>query len=82
MDNKEMESIINGDGAYKVVEFGDWLSTNNFNSHIVLNTEDLKFYRLEGYIRDSPMALYDWSNAKLVEVVPVEKTVTHWREVG
>ena len=85
MDRNELESIINGDGAYKVVEQGDWcidLSTHHYDNHIVQCSEDLRFYRLEGYIRKAPHWLYDWSNAHLVEVVPVRHTVVHWREVG
>lgn len=85
MNKEEIDSIVNGGGAYEVVEQGDWgidLSTHHYDNHIVLNKEDLKFYRLECYIRKYPTWLYDWSNAKLVEVVPVKHTVVHWREVG
>lgn len=85
MDKAEIESAINGDGAYKVVEQGDWsidLSTHTYDNHIVQCSEDLKFYRLEGYIRKAPHWLYDSRDAYLVEVVPVEKTVVHWRKVG
>lgn len=84
MDNKELVSIINGDGAYKVVEQGDWsidLSTHTYDNHIVQCSESLRFYRLEGYIRKAPHWLYNSNGAHLVEVVPVEKTVVHWREV-
>ena len=82
MNNKELVSIINGDGAYKIVEQGDWvinLSTHNYDNHIVQCTEDLKFYRLESYIRKAPHWLYDSSDAYLVEVAPIERTVVHWR---
>lgn len=85
MDKAEIESIINGDGAYKVVQQGDWsidLSTHTYDNHIVQCSKDLRFYRLECYIRKAPSWLYDISNAKLVEVVPVRHTVVHWREVG
>lgn len=85
MDNKEMVSIINGDGAYSVVEQGDWvinLDTHTYEGHIVQRSESLKFYRLERYIRKAPSWLYDSSEAYLVEVVPVKHTVVHWREAG
>lgn len=85
MNNKELVSIINGDGAYSVVEQGDWvinLDTHTYEGHIVQSSEDLKFYRLEGYIRKAPSWLYDSSDASLIEVTPVEKTVVHWRDVG
>ena len=85
MDRAEIESIINGDGAYKVVEQGDWgidLSTHTYDNHIVQCSEDLKFYRLECYIRKAPHWLYDSRDAHMVEVVPVKHTVVHWREVG
>lgn len=84
MENKELASIVNGGDAFKVVEQGDWcidLSTHHYDNHIVFNNEDLKFYRLDGYIRKYPTWLYDSSEANLVEVVPVERTTTHWKEV-
>lgn len=84
MDRNELESIINGDGAYKVVQQGDWsidLSTHTYDNHIVQCSEDLRFYRLVGYIRKAPNWLYNSNDANLVEVVPVKKTVVHWREV-
>ena len=83
MDKDEIESIINGDGAYKVVQQGDWvigLDSHTYEGHIVQCTEDLKFYRLECYIRKTPHWLYDSNDASLVEVVPVEKTVVCWRK--
>lgn len=85
MDKDELESTLKGEGAYEVVEQGAWvinLSTHSFDNHIVLDKEDLKFYRLVDYIRKAPHWLYDWSNAKLVEVMPVEKAVLHWKVVG
>jgi len=85
MNNKELVSIINDGDAYKVVEQGDWvigLDTHTYEGHIVQSSEDLKFYRLESYIRKAPSWLYDSSNAYLIEVTPVEKTVVHWRDVG
>ena len=85
MNNKELVSIINGDGAYKVVEQGDWiinLDTHTYEGHIVQCSESLKFYSLAGYVRRAPSWLYDISDASLVEVVPVKKTVVHWREVS
>lgn len=85
MDKDELESTLKGEGAYEVVEQGAWvinLSTHHFDNHVVLNKEDLKFYRLEGYIRKAPTWLYDWSNVKLVEVTPVEKSVVYWKVVG
>lgn len=83
MDKVEIESIICGDDAYKVVQQGDWvinLDTHTYENHIVQCSETLKFYRLEGYIRKAPSWLYDSSDAYLVEVVPVEKTIIHWKE--
>ena len=83
MNKDEIESIINGDGAYKVVEQGDWsidLSTHTYDNHIVQCSESLKFYRLEGYTRKAPSWLYDSSGAYLIEVAPVEKTIIHWKE--
>ena len=85
MNNKELMSIINGDGAYSVVEQCNWvigLDTHTYDNHIVQCTADLKFYRLECYIRKAPSWLYDSSDSYLSEVVPVERTVVHWREVG
>lgn len=85
MNKAEIESTINGDGAYSVVEQGNWvinLDTHTYENHIVQSSEDLKFYCLEGYIRKAPHWLYNSSGAHLIEVVPVEKTVVHWREVG
>ena len=85
MNNKELVSIICGDGAYSVVEQGDWvinLDTHTYEGHIVQRKECLKFYRLERYIRKAPSWLYDSSEAYLVEVTPVEKAVVYWREVG
>ena len=84
MNNKELMSIINGDGAYKVVQQGDWsidLSTHTYDNHIVQCSDDLKFYSLVGYVRKAPSWLYDSSDASLIEVVPVKHTVVHWREV-
>ena len=83
MDNAEIESIINGDGAYSVVEQGGWvigLDTHTYEGHIVQDSEDLKFYRLKGYLRKAPSWLYDSSDAHLVEVAPVKKTVVCWRK--
>jgi len=85
MNNKELVSIINGGDAYSVVEQGDWvigLDTHTYEGHIVQCSEGLKFYSLVGYVRKAPSWLYDSSDASLVEVTPVEKTVVHWREVG
>lgn len=85
MDKDELESTLKGEGAYEVVEQGAWvinLSTHHFGNHVVLNKEDLKFYRLVGYIRKAPNWLYNSNDAHLVEVVPVEKSVVHWRVVG
>lgn len=85
MDKDEIESIINEGDAYKVVQQGDWvinLDTHTYEGHIVQSSEDLKFYRLEGYVRKAPHWLYDSSEAHLIEVVPVKHTVVHWREVG
>lgn len=84
MNKDEIESIINGGDAYKVVQQGDWsidLSTHIYDNHIVQCSESLNFYRLEGYIRKAPNWLYNSNDAHLVEVVPVEKTVVHWRKV-
>lgn len=84
MDKDEIESIINEGDAYKVVEQGDWvinLDTHTYEGHIVQGSADLRFYSLVGYVRRAPSWLYDSSDAHLVEVVPVEKTVVHWREV-
>lgn len=85
MNKTEIESIINDGDAYKVVEQGGWvinLDTHTYENHIVQCSDDLRFYRLECYIRKAPNWLHDSSDAYLVEVVPVEKTVVHWREVG
>lgn len=85
MDKDEIESTINGDGAYSVVEQGGWvinLDTHTYENHIVQCTENLKFYSLVGYVRRAPHWLYDSSEASLTEVVPVKHTVVHWREVG
>ena len=85
MNKTEIESIINDGDAYKVVEQGGWvinLSTHSYDNHVVQCTEDLKFYRLESYIRKAPHWLYDSSDAYLVEVAPIEKTVVCWRDVG
>jgi len=85
MDKDEIESIINEGDVYKVVEQGDWvinLDTHTYEGHIVQCSESLKFYSLVGYVRKAPSWLYDSSETYLVEVVPVEKTVVHWREVG
>lgn len=82
MEKDEIESITNGCDAYSVVEQGDWsidLSTHTYDNHIVQCSESLKFYRLVGYVRKAPSWLYDSSEASLVEVVPVKKTVVHWR---
>lgn len=82
MEKVEIESITNGCDAYSVVEQGDWvigLDTHTYEGHIVQCSEDLKFYRLEGYVRKAPQWLYDSSDASLVEVVPVKRTVVHWR---
>ena len=82
MNKAEIESTINGDGAYKVVEQGGWvigLDTHTYEGHIVQSSCDLKFYRLESYIRKAPNWLYDSSDAYLSEVVPVKHTVVHWR---
>lgn len=84
MGKNEIESIINGGDAYSVVEQGDWsidLSTHTYDNHIVQCSESLNFYRLEGYIRKAPSWLYNSNDAHLIEVVPVKKTVVHWREV-
>ena len=84
MNNKELMSIINDGGAYSVVEQGYWvinLDTHTYEGHIVQCSESLNFYRLEGYFRKAPHWLYDSSEAHLIEVVPVEKTVVHWRDV-
>ena len=57
MDKDEIESTVNGDGAYSVVEQGVWvlgLDTHTYDNHIVQCSEDLRFYRLEGYIRKAP----------------------------
>lgn len=83
MNKDEIESTINGDGAYSVVEQGNWvigLDTHTYDNHIVQCSESLNFYRLECYIRKAPSWLYDSSEAYLVEVTPVEKTVVHWRK--
>lgn len=85
MNKDEIESIINDGDAYSVVEQGVWvlgLDTHTYEGHIVQCSEDLKFYRLECYTRKAPSWLYDSSDASLVEVTPVEKTVVCWREVG
>lgn len=82
MNKAEIESIINDGDAYKVVEQGGWvinLDTHTYEGHIVQCTENLKFYRLVGYLRKAPHWLYDSSVASLVEVVPVKHTVVHWR---
>lgn len=85
MNNKELVSIINDGDAYSVVEQGNWvigLDTHTYEDHIVQCGEDLKFYRLESYIRKAPHWLYDSSDAYLIEVTPVERTVVHWMDVG
>lgn len=84
MNKAEIESIINGGGAYKVVEQGVWvisLDTHTYEGHIVQCSEDLMFYRLGEYLRKAPSWLYDSNDAHLIEVVPVKHTVVHWREV-
>ena len=82
MNKDEIESTINGDGAYKVVQQGVWvigLDTHTYENHIVQCSDDLKFYSLVGYVRKAPSWLYDSSGASLIEVVPVKHTVVHWR---
>lgn len=84
MEKVEIESIINGDDAYKVVQQGDWvigLDSHTYDNHIVQCSESLKFYSLVGYVRRAPSWLYDSGEAYLVEVTPVKHTVVHWSEV-